>query len=306
MSWIKSHQELARHPKTRKLARLLSISLPDALGRLHLLWWWALDYAEDGDLSKHDSADIADALLWEGEPDALIDALITSGFLDSDRKIHDWWEYAGSLVEKRRANATRMRARRAAYVQDTTIARTGAREEKRRVEKSREEKTLSETPEKTPIIVPESALESAPKQQSDKKPDDKKPEQPLTEIQLYYASNFPGKNGPKRLNTAQKKLIDGLERDVGPEIFRKAVDWAAVIPQPSLNAIRTTALKMKREGNGNGKSKYRPAYGRNQIPSQPIRFTTIEEARQWASEHGGNLPINCGFGYRENEGLVRL
>src|SRR5687767_5633894 len=53
MAWIESHQEIARHPKTRKLARLLGGSVPTAIGHLHLLWWWAVDYAEDGWLGKY-------------------------------------------------------------------------------------------------------------------------------------------------------------------------------------------------------------------------------------------------------------
>ena len=35
-----------------KLARRLGVSLPAAIGHLHLLWWWAMDYAQDGDLTR--------------------------------------------------------------------------------------------------------------------------------------------------------------------------------------------------------------------------------------------------------------
>ncbi|GIM48438.1 hypothetical protein DNHGIG_39870 [Collibacillus ludicampi] len=52
MAWLKSHQEIARHPKTKRLAKALDISLPTAIGHLHLLWWWAMDFAKNGDLSK--------------------------------------------------------------------------------------------------------------------------------------------------------------------------------------------------------------------------------------------------------------
>ena len=50
-NWIKSYQDLGRHPKTSRLARTLGISRPAAIGHWHLLWWWALDYAKDGDLA---------------------------------------------------------------------------------------------------------------------------------------------------------------------------------------------------------------------------------------------------------------
>lgn len=67
MAWIESHQELWRHPKTKKLARLLQISIPTAVGHLHGLWYWAMDFAQDGDLSSYDAEDIADAVMWEGD-----------------------------------------------------------------------------------------------------------------------------------------------------------------------------------------------------------------------------------------------
>ena len=45
MAWIESHQELWRHPKTKKLARLLGVSVPTVVGHLHGIWYWALDFS---------------------------------------------------------------------------------------------------------------------------------------------------------------------------------------------------------------------------------------------------------------------
>ena len=121
MAWIESHQELRDHPKTKRLARLLGCSLPQAIGHLHLLWWWALDYAQDGDLTGYDAADIAEVCQWQGDPDEFVDALLRCGidgrpgFLeqtDGRLVIHDWWQYAGRLVERRRQDAERKRASR--------------------------------------------------------------------------------------------------------------------------------------------------------------------------------------------------
>jgi len=124
MAWIESHQELGRHPKTRRLARILGISLPAAVGHLHYLWWWALDFAEDGDLSGYDSYEIAEAAMWEGDPDEFVDALIhcgpggMAGFLDRTGDgglvLHDWDEYAGRLIERRARDRERKRRERAA------------------------------------------------------------------------------------------------------------------------------------------------------------------------------------------------
>lgn len=115
MSWIQSHQALADHPKTRKLARILNTSKPTTIGHLHCFWWWAFDYAKDGDLSRFDSMDLAIAAEWDGDPDDLINALIKSGFVDQTEDglaIHDWSEYGGKLHSQREADAERKRQRR--------------------------------------------------------------------------------------------------------------------------------------------------------------------------------------------------
>lgn len=161
MAWIKSNEELGHHPKMKKLARLLSISWPEAIGYLHYLWWWALNYAQDGDLTKYEPGDIADAVFWTKEPKELVDALIESGFLDlaedGELSIHDWFDYTGDLFVKREANRERMRKARAKAketsaknVQRTTTERTGAREEKSREEKKREEESRKEENKKDP------------------------------------------------------------------------------------------------------------------------------------------------------------
>lgn len=113
MAWIESHQSLGQHPKTKKLARLLGASVPQVVGHLHLLWWWAFDYAQDGDLSRYSAEDIADAVLWEGSATLLLTALLDARFLDQpdgNPRIHDWDQYGGKLLAKRRADSARQRS----------------------------------------------------------------------------------------------------------------------------------------------------------------------------------------------------
>lgn len=97
--WIESHQELLRHRKTRRLAARLGVDLPTAIGHLHILWWWALEHAKDGDLTGMDPAEIASVMEWRGEPGTLFDALLwcgdpgAAGFLEwkgGRLLIHDW------------------------------------------------------------------------------------------------------------------------------------------------------------------------------------------------------------------------
>jgi len=113
MAWIESHQSLARHPKTRRLARDFGCSIATAIGYLHLVWYFALDYAQDGDLARFCDADIAEAVGLDGDPTRFVQALTDAGFLDPDRRIHDWQDYAGRLVQRRQADADRKRADRA-------------------------------------------------------------------------------------------------------------------------------------------------------------------------------------------------
>ncbi len=130
--WIESHQSLRNHPKVRKSARLAGINEFEMIGRLHAFWWWAMDYAPTGDVTKYTNEDIEDAVDWGGESGKFANALIDcglgghSGFIevtsDGQRLIHDWDEYGGRLLDLKEANRERMRARRARHVSRTTAA----------------------------------------------------------------------------------------------------------------------------------------------------------------------------------------
>ena len=110
--WIESHQELAHHPKLFRLARHLEISKPCAIGHLHMLWWWTLSYAPDGDTSPWDAAELAAGAGWEGDPALFLAALQRAGFVDDDGTLHDWDQYGGKLLEKRKKEAARKKRAR--------------------------------------------------------------------------------------------------------------------------------------------------------------------------------------------------
>lgn len=112
MAWIESHQSLGNHPKTKKAARLLGVSKVQVVGHLTYLWWWALDYAQDGNLSRFDDPEIADGAQWEGDAGEFVAAIKDAGFINAQGALNDWDDYAGKLIDRRQANATRMRAAR--------------------------------------------------------------------------------------------------------------------------------------------------------------------------------------------------
>jgi hypothetical protein len=122
MAYVEAHASLREHPKTKKLARLLNISRASAIGHLLCLWWWCQEYADDGDLSAYEPADIAEAADWDGDASVFVEALLTcgmkdrAGFLarteDDALLVNDWQEYGGKLSIKRQQARERMRTMR--------------------------------------------------------------------------------------------------------------------------------------------------------------------------------------------------
>ena len=128
MAWIKSDQSLANHPKLILLARALGISKVEALGHLHLLWYWVLEYADDGELKYLDL--IPDACEWSGDQQVFLDALIKYGVIDTtydpednftEYHVHDWLDYSGALYEKRLYNRLKKQESREKMAKKTKI-----------------------------------------------------------------------------------------------------------------------------------------------------------------------------------------
>lgn len=97
MAWIRSEKAILNHPKTLMLSSILKVDIETAIGRLHMLWWWCLDYALDGDLSKHS------AKVIESSCRIPLKVLKKSGFVDETPfvRIHDWWDNQGNYLKLR-------------------------------------------------------------------------------------------------------------------------------------------------------------------------------------------------------------
>ena len=158
MAWIKSDQSLANHPKLILLARELGITKVKALGHLHLLWYWVLEYADDGELKYLDL--LPDACEWEDDPQKFIEALIKYEFIDKIGEkyiIHDWLDYSGAFYEKKLYNRIKKQESRekiqerqehldnlTSFDNDLTkVDGQELREDKIRVDKIREDKNNS-------------------------------------------------------------------------------------------------------------------------------------------------------------------
>lgn len=117
MAWIPVDQSLRNHRKLVTLAGELEVSEAAALGHLVFLWLWCVDNAPDG-IIKQCSTDgaskcignirvIATASAWRRNPNKLVNALLSAGFLERcgrggiSLRIHDWNEYGGKIQASR-------------------------------------------------------------------------------------------------------------------------------------------------------------------------------------------------------------
>ena len=116
MAWIKVDQTLVNHNKVLDVSDDLDIEPVKVTGMLVLLWLWALDNAPDGSLEGVRPRSLATVVQWDGDPNDLVEALKNARLLDvsadGSLELHDWYEYAGKLVERREAEKERSRRRR--------------------------------------------------------------------------------------------------------------------------------------------------------------------------------------------------
>jgi hypothetical protein len=117
VAWIELHQAVWTHRKTFELAGILNLDETYAAAHVIRLWTWALDNAPDGVLSTCSARAIAYGAGWRGsDAETFVEALVHVGWLDENLTIHDWDKYAGRLIDRRAANAERMRSVRATRV----------------------------------------------------------------------------------------------------------------------------------------------------------------------------------------------
>ena len=85
------------------LKRILGIPKYQAIGLLEGLWSLAASSAQDGAIGKFSDLEIAAWLEWEGDHEALIEALIEAGFLDPCDEnrlvVHDWEEHCPNYIK---------------------------------------------------------------------------------------------------------------------------------------------------------------------------------------------------------------
>lgn len=103
-------KEFVNHPKLLMFMDATGVHKSTAIGAIWLLFEWASNYAPHGDVGRYPNHAIARVMTWEGDPDALVKALVESRLLDeSDDEhrlvIHDWHDHCCDFVKKKVARS---------------------------------------------------------------------------------------------------------------------------------------------------------------------------------------------------------
>ena len=111
--WIKVEPAIVNHPKTRQLAKFWGCHPYQVVGFLVALWGYCVEYQEDGNVDGLPS-DVLEEFAAPCCPASgtVRDVLQQVGLVDADGRLHDWDEYTGELIERRRKDRERKRLER--------------------------------------------------------------------------------------------------------------------------------------------------------------------------------------------------
>lgn len=103
-----------------RMVDLLKADRHKVIGHLHALWWWGLDNADtDGNIHGLGKSAIAMAAEWPvKDSERFVGALVEAGFVDCEGDtyaLHNWYEYAGKLNDRRAAQNKRSARNRTLY-----------------------------------------------------------------------------------------------------------------------------------------------------------------------------------------------
>jgi len=241
--WIKSHKNLRDNPKLFVLMAVMGWGRAEAIGRLHLLWWWCVDHAEDGDLRRFDDMQIAMAVELDADRGKMFsEALLKGGFLEREPyfRMHNWWKYAGRYLQsKYKDHPDKWKVIQEKYSCVTDTVTDGVQDDEHRGEHMPKIKIKIKIKNKTPI-VPTGDGGERPKEDG------------YTEKFLEFWEMYPKKVGKKAAWRAWKKVgsLDLMHSELRGRIFesvfkhKKTDQWkkdgGQFIPHPAtfLNQAR--------------------------------------------------------------------
>ncbi len=249
MAWIESHQRLRSDPKLRRFCRALGVPRPHGVGILHLLWWFALDHAESGNLAILDRRDLAIELDWpEDKANDLWGALTEvsaegePGFVDSNGSIHAWRDYAGRLLTDRERK------------RDERAEKKAAKDVHGRSSDSPGKSTLDPTNQPNTTNLDKSGTDAGFTEfwsnyaKKDKKPDALKAWKQLGPSEVIR--NLITADIKRRANSTDWRKEEGKYIPL-PASYLRARRWedqGVALPKPSLGADHATAAHLAARG----------------------------------------------------------
>jgi len=128
MAWIESHQSLEKSRKLYELMAAMDWDKFQAIGRLKVFWWWCLDHAIDGNLTKFKPVHLALAIeLDPRDSERFMSAMLEAGFIEREPqlRLRNWWTYVGKLLKaKYRQTPEKWQSIRDAYTPRETEENT--------------------------------------------------------------------------------------------------------------------------------------------------------------------------------------
>lgn len=226
MAWIESHQSLGSHWKTSQLAAELEISEVQAVGHLHYFWWWCLDHASNGSLTRIPLRAIALNAKWEGDESRFLTALLKAGFVEKRGKglrIHDWYDYAGKLIERRAKHKETMRQSRDNH---------GA-------------KTDTSTNRNQPTVPTNQPTGDQPTQPQPTPGGSSDGDQSFERLLSLFNNERQPELPP--LKTASKVVLNRFIKEHGSVLVEKAIREASLADKPNLRFVEGILLNWKDE-----------------------------------------------------------
>ncbi|WJH28425.1 hypothetical protein N6H13_25880 [Paenibacillus sp. CC-CFT742] len=75
-----------------------------------MIWWWAMDWAPDGNISNFEPIDLADAAHFEGDPEVFFNALVEANYIGKTLdgyEVLNWHNIGGQVLESRKKAAAK-------------------------------------------------------------------------------------------------------------------------------------------------------------------------------------------------------
>ena len=98
------------HPKFTELKMILGLTKGACLGYIECIWHFCGRYTPQGNIGKYSDRQIESWCEWDGEPGALIEALVSARWIDADEThrliVHDWPQHADTMVHADLAKKT--------------------------------------------------------------------------------------------------------------------------------------------------------------------------------------------------------